>query len=114
MGFLSVSIGHFSIWPVLCCLEPICRTNSGRRQFPLLSISRTGFPTLVSVGILLLMRCGLESSHLCPIFVFSVVLLTLTFPKNVARNTVTEKSTVVLSTHILSDTTNQTLSTKFG
>ena len=111
-GFLNVSTEHFSIWPVLCCLEPIYQANSGRRQFLLLFISRTDFLTLAFVGILLLMRCGSELSRPYLTFVFSAVLLTFTSLKNIAKDMPMVKSAIVLSTHISSDTTNRTSFTK--
>ena len=114
MGFQSVSIGLSSTWPAQCYLEQTYPINSGRKQFLLLSISRIGFLTPVFVGILLLTRCGLESSHLCPIFAFSGVQPTLTSLKSVARNMAMEKSTVAQSTHISLGMINRTPFIKFG
>src|SRR5271167_197171 len=114
MGFRSALTGLFSIWPAPCYLERICQTNSGQRQFLPPSISRTGFLTLVFVGISLLMRCGLESSRPCPIFAFSDVQPTLTFLKRVVRNMAMGRSTIAQSTHISLGMINRTPSTKFG
>src|SRR5438552_17529207 len=100
MGFQSILTELFSIWPILCCLGPIYQANSGQRQSLLLSISRAGFLTLVFMGILLLMRCGLELSHPYLIFMFSAVPLTLMSLRNVARDMPMEKSPIVLFTPI--------------
>src|SRR5579859_3890142 len=114
MAFRNVSIELSSIWPAPCCSERICQTNSGQKQSQPLSTSRIGSLTPAFVGISLRMKCGLERSHPCLIFVFSAVLLTPIFPKNVVRNMAMERSTIALFIPTLLGTTSRILFTKSG